>query len=108
MPEDGQQFANQRQGIGCLAKNWVARVKHSWVPGFLADFPWIHLGIGIFGNITFVVGSVLFLYQDLQTIGIWLFIIGSSGMLLGSFGELLARLDRHFRTYSDPPDANDS
>jgi hypothetical protein len=61
------------------------------------DRPWAHLGIGLFGNTTFVVGSVLFLYERLQTAGVWLFIVGSSGMLLGSLGELLARVERHVR-----------
>jgi hypothetical protein len=63
----------------------------------LLDRPWFHLGIGLFGNTTFVVGSVLFLNESLQQAGVWLFILGSSGMLLGSLGELLARVERHIR-----------
>lgn len=73
-------------------------MERSRTRGFLAEFPWIHLGIGIFGNITFVVGSVMFLDRDLQRAGVWLFILGSSGMLLGSFGDLLARLERRVRS----------
>jgi hypothetical protein len=73
-------------------------MRRSRVRGFLADFPWVHLGIGIFGNITFVVGSILFLYQSLQTAGVWLFIFGSSGMLLGSFGDLLVRIEQRIRS----------
>jgi hypothetical protein len=52
------------------------------------------MGIGLFGNTTFVVGSVLFLEPSRQGIGIWLFIVGSTGMLLGSVGELLGRVER--------------
>ena len=70
-------------------------MQRSRVRGFLREFPWIHLGIGIFGNLSFVVGSVLFLYAALEPIAIWLFIVGSSGMLIGSFGELLVRVERH-------------
>lgn len=61
----------------------------------MADFPWIHLGIGIFGNVTFIVGSVFFLFPGLQAAGIWLFIFGTFGMLLGSLGEVLVRYERH-------------
>jgi hypothetical protein len=72
-------------------------VRRSRARGYLMDRPWAHLGIGLFGNTTFVVGSVMFLNERLQTAGIWLFIVGSSGMLLGSIGELLARVERHVR-----------
>lgn len=72
-------------------------MQRSRVRSFLEEFPWIHLGIGIFGNLTFVVGSVLFLYANLEPVGVWLFIIGSSGMLVGSFGELLVRIERRVR-----------
>ncbi|MGH3342899.1 MAG: YrhK family protein [Carbonactinosporaceae bacterium] len=56
------------------------------------DFPWFHMGVGIFGNITFLVGSVLFLSPKFQQAGIWLFIFGTLGMLIGSIGELLVRI----------------
>ncbi|TDC68080.1 hypothetical protein E1200_12775 [Actinomadura sp. GC306] len=72
-------------------------MRRSRFRGFLGEFPWIHLGIGIFGNLTFVVGSVLFLYADLERAGVWLFITGSSGMLVGSLGELLVRVERRVR-----------
>lgn len=69
-------------------------LKRSRIRSFAADEPWWHMGIGLFGNTTFVVGSVLFLNPSRQGIGIWLFICGSTGMLLGSIGELLARIER--------------
>ena len=61
---------------------------------FLSAFPMIHLSIGLFGNTTFVVGSVLFLFDSLQRPATWLFIFGSLGMLLGSIGEVLVRYER--------------
>lgn len=78
-------------------------MKRSRVRAFLADFPWVHLGIGLFGNTTFVVGSVLFLTPSRQQAGIWLFILGSTGMLLGSLGDLLARLERRVRGHEAVP-----
>ena len=44
----------------------------------------MHLGIGIFGNATFLAGSVLFLWDHTHIVGVWLFIAGALGMLLGS------------------------
>ncbi len=51
------------------------------------DFPWVHTGLGLVGNASFVVGSVLFLWESTKTVGVWLFIVGSVGMLLGSIGD---------------------
>lgn len=60
---------------------------------------WIHAIIGIVGHSLFVGGSVLFLWDARQP-AIWLFICGSTGMLVGTVGSVLARLetswlDRH-------------
>ncbi|MGB3795118.1 MAG: YrhK family protein [Alteraurantiacibacter sp.] len=57
------------------------------------DYGWIHTGIGLLGNLTFVIGSVLFLphFKSLETAGVWLFITGSALMLVGAFGELLVK-----------------
>ena len=57
-------------------------------------FPLVHIGIGIFGNATFLVGSVLFLWDATEIVGVWLFIVGALGMLLGSVGELILRRGR--------------
>ncbi|MCQ0989840.1 YrhK family protein [Jiella marina] len=62
------------------------------------DYSWIHLGIGLFGNFCFVVGSVLFFktFESLYTLAVWLFVAGSTGMFLGSLGELAKSLyERH-------------
>jgi hypothetical protein len=59
---------------------------------FVRDFPWIHLGIGLVGNLAFVVGSVMFFYDGLATAAIWVFVVASAGMFVGSVGELVVRM----------------
>jgi hypothetical protein len=58
------------------------------------DYGWIHRGLGLLGNLAFVAGSVLFLprFSAQQTLGVWLFIVGSSLMLVGGAGEFAVRL----------------
>lgn len=73
------------------------RSERSWLGTALRDFPWIHLGIGLFGNLLFFVGSIMFFWSSVKTLAIWLFVIGSLGMLLGSIGELLVRVERRRR-----------
>ena len=60
----------------------------------LHDFGWIHRGIGMIGNLTFVVGSILFLpsFSSLETVGVWLFIGGSALMFIGALGEFVISL----------------
>ena len=55
------------------------------------NFSWVHLGLGLFGNVTFVVGSVLFLWESTKLAGTVLFIVGSTGMLIGSVGRALVK-----------------
>lgn len=66
----------------------------------LRDFPWIHLGIGLTGNALFVIGSVMFFWPAVKTAAIWVFVVASLGMLVGSVGELLVRIEKK-RTGSD-------
>lgn len=61
---------------------------------FLREFEWIHTGIGIFGNLSFAVGSVLFLSEATMRAGVWFFVVGSFGMLIGSVGSALIKLER--------------
>ncbi|MGR3464377.1 YrhK family protein [Limimaricola sp.] len=69
------------------------------------DYEWIHLSLGLFGNVAFLVGSVLFLpafeghgltwaWIDVEwkTVGVWLFIVGAFFMFVGAFGNLLVKL----------------
>lgn len=55
------------------------------------DFGWIHLSLGLTGNIAFFVGSILFLpaLEAYKTLGVWLFIVGAFLMTIGSLGNLL-------------------
>jgi hypothetical protein len=55
---------------------------------FVNEYKWIHTTLGLIGNISFLVGSIFFLWDSTQPIGTWLFIIGSGGMLLGSAGDM--------------------
>jgi len=61
---------------------------------FFHEFEWIHVGLGLMGNLAFVVGSVFFLFDPLKDPGIWLFVAGSAGMLLGSIGSAVVKLSR--------------
>ena len=69
----------------------------SWIGTTLRDFPWVHLGLGLIGNTLFVVGSVMFFSDSVKTLAIWLFVLGSLGMLIGSVGELLVRVEKRRR-----------
>lgn len=60
----------------------------------LNEFPWIHLGLGLIGNASFFIGSIFFFWEATKTEGIWLFVIGSLGMLLGSLGEYFVRVEK--------------
>lgn len=60
---------------------------------FVKDNPWFHTVIGLIGNGSFVIGSVFFLFEDLQRAGVWLFIVGSAGMLIDSLGNAIAKVE---------------
>lgn len=63
----------------------------------VCDFSWIHICLGLIGNLAFVVGSCLFFSQSTKDVGLWLFVIGSSGMLIGSIGSALVKYERNHR-----------
>ncbi|CAL9278607.1 MULTISPECIES: YrhK family protein [Streptomyces] len=63
----------------------------------LQDFPLIHLVIGGFGNTTFLIGSVFFLFPSLERVALWLFVLGSLGMFTGTLGEVFVRRARRSR-----------
>lgn len=60
---------------------------------FIRDYEWIHIGLGLIGNTSFFVGSILFLWKSAMLAGTWLFIIGSLGMLIGSVGSAVVRYE---------------
>lgn len=72
-------------------------VRQSALAIFVREYEWIHWGLGLLGNLTFFVGSILFLSDDTESIGVWLFIIGSAGMLIGSLGRYIVWRDRKQR-----------
>ncbi len=106
--------AGGRHGDGCflrcsrryptaLCSHWT--IRHGRDDGvlprleryLLQDFPFIHLIIGGFGNTAFLVGSVCFLFPSLERIALWLFVLGSLGMFVGSLGEVFVRHARKSR-----------
>lgn len=62
------------------------------------NYEYIHIGIGLLGNVQFFLGSVLFLerFSEYQHVGVWLFIVGSFMMLIGSLGSGLKATWRFF------------
>ncbi len=71
--------------------------RHGLLRRIVNDFPWIHLSLGLLGNTCFVVGSVFFLWESLKHVGTVLFVIGSSGMLIGSIGHAVRQLEEKHR-----------
>lgn len=71
--------------------------KRRWIGTVLRDFPWVHLGLGLMGNTLFFVGSVMFFWESVKTLAISFFVLGSLGMLVGSVGELLVRIEKRRR-----------
>lgn len=62
----------------------------------ISDFRWVHTGLGLIGNTSFFIGSIFFLWDGaLQKAGVWLFIAGALGMMLGSIGEAIVKYERH-------------
>lgn len=61
---------------------------------FIRHFRWIHMGLGLMGNAFFFIGSIFFLWESTKTAGVWLFIIGSLGMLIDSIGSAVLKLEK--------------
>jgi len=55
------------------------------------EYSWVHLSLGLLGNTSFLVGSVFFLprFEEIKTVGVWLFIFGAFFMWIGAIGRLL-------------------
>ncbi|PHP26920.1 YrhK family protein [Limimaricola cinnabarinus] len=76
---------------------------HPVIRTVVQKYEWIHLSLGLFGNVAFLVGSVFFLPMfegkspswtgmDWKTLGVWLFITGAFFMFIGALGNLLVKL----------------
>ena len=61
------------------------------------DLPWVHLVIGLVGNLFFVLGSIMFLFPASTRLGTWFFIIASWGLLIGVLGEIATRYEARRR-----------
>jgi len=72
--------------------SWLERLQ--LVREFIRNFQWIHIGLGLLGNFAFFIGSICFLWETLKIVGIWLFIVGSLGMLIGSIGSAIVKLEK--------------
>ncbi len=69
-------------------------IKWKVVRTFAQENFWVHTGIGIVGNSSFFVATILWKVGSFMELAIWLFIIGSAGMLIGSIGTAFARWER--------------
>lgn len=59
----------------------------------VCDYEWIHICLGLIGNLAFVVGSFLFFWESTKQWALWLFVIGSIGMLIGSMGSAFVKYE---------------
>lgn len=56
-------------------------------------YQWVHRTLGLIGNTSFVIGSIFFFWDFLMFAAIWLFVVGSAGMLVGSLGSAILKLE---------------
>ncbi|MDQ6645725.1 MAG: YrhK family protein [Pseudomonadota bacterium] len=63
----------------------------------VCDYEWIHICLGLIGNLAFVAGSFLFFSASTKQLALWLFVIGSFGMLIGSMGSAFVKYERKQR-----------
>src|SRR5262245_3786386 len=83
-----QSFRYQRPICSMTSKNQRQRTK------FFDKYEWWFVIIGLIGNAFFFFGSVSFLFKELETLAICLFITGSCFMLVSSSAESLAEYTR--------------
>lgn len=67
------------------------------------NYEWIHVSLGLFGNLLFVAGSCMFLSEQLKTGALWLFVAGSTLMLTGALGNAVIKLWRVEEGEKDAP-----
>lgn len=60
----------------------------------LDRYRWFFVAEGVVGNLLFFVGSILFLRDSTQQMGVWLFIAGSGLMLVSSAAAAVAERDQ--------------
>lgn len=77
-----------------MSHQFLPRPERHAIGAFVRRFEQLYLAIRLAGNAGFVTGSVLFM-SGRQDVGLWFFLAGSVGMLLGTLGELLHKGGRH-------------
>jgi hypothetical protein len=94
MPQGSQKYFRypHNQSRRQRAKAFINRFR--FMRKFACHFQWIHIGVGILGNMAFLIGSFCFLQESLKTVGVWLFILGSFGMLIGSIGSAIVKFEQ--------------
>lgn len=72
-------------------------------------FSWVHVSTGLFGNFLFFIGSIMFFWESTKNAGVWLFVIGSLFMWLGSMGNAyVQKVNREKHEQSSTPQAGNS
>ena len=62
---------------------------------FLTQYEWLHALIGVVGNVLFVTGSTLFIWEPLKAYATACFLASSTGMLIGNVCGVIVRIRRH-------------
>ncbi len=69
-------------------------IKWKAVRAFAQENFWVHTIIGILGNASFFAGMVLWKLDTAMDLAMWLFIVGTGGMLIDTIGSAFARWER--------------
>lgn len=69
----------------------MATVDTNALRELVREYEWMHLALGMLGNLLFFVDSVLFLFETVKVLDVWAFVVGSLLMLVRSVGNVLAR-----------------
>jgi hypothetical protein len=96
--------------VGLQSRSNGGKLVQHPIKTLVQEFGWIHTGIGLFGNATFVAGSVFFLpaFDPWKTFGVWLFIVGATFMFVGSLGDLMVKVyEARARAERETRQAND-
>jgi hypothetical protein len=57
----------------------------------LRRYEWVHVSLGLAGGLSFFIGSICFLSEETQQVGVCMFIFGSFGMLIGNIGDVVVK-----------------
>jgi hypothetical protein len=74
-------------------RTFIHREEMAAARDLVKDYEWLHTCIGIFGGVSFFVGSIFFLWPSWLPAGTWLFILGSLGMLVDSACKAFIKME---------------